>query len=126
LRAIAKQSFHLETASFLSVKQLLLHIFLRIERGGCVYIITNKNNSVLYTGVTSNLKERFYQHRTKQYTSSFTSKYNVEKLVYYKFFSTIEEAISEEKRIKAGNRNNKIKLIETINPLWEDLWEKTI
>jgi putative endonuclease len=97
-----------------------------MERGGCVYIITNKNNSVLYTGVTSDLKERIYQHKSKHFTSSFTSKYNIEKLVYYNFFSTIEEAISEEKRIKGGNRINKIKLIETKNPLWEDLWEKDV
>ncbi len=97
-----------------------------MERGGCVYIITNKNNRVLYTGVTSNLKERIYQHKSKHFKSSFTSKYNVEKLVFYKFFSTIEEAISEEKRIKGGNRISKIKLIESINPLWEDLWEKEV
>ncbi len=97
-----------------------------MERGGCVYIITNKNNRVLYTGVTSNLKERIYQHKSKHFKSSFTSKYNVEKLVFYKFFSTIEEAISEEKRIKGGNRISKIKLIESINPFWEDLWEKEV
>ena len=58
--------------------------------------------------------------------SSFTAKYNIEKLVYYSFFSTIEEAITEEKRIKGGSREKKIKLVESINPLWEDLWKTEI
>jgi putative endonuclease len=86
-------------------------------RGGTVYIMTNKNNTVLYTGVTSDLITRMKQHTSKYYASCFTAKYNVNKLVYYCNYPTIEEAIAEEKRIKAGSRKSKIKLIETLNPL---------
>ena len=88
--------------------------------------MTNKNNTVLYTGVTSDLIARIQQHISKIHFSSFTAKYNIEKLVYYSFFPTIEEAITEEKRIKSGSREKKIKLVEYINPLWEDLWKKEI
>ena len=91
-------------------------------RGGCVYIMANQHHTVLYTGVTSDIISRIQQHRSKFRTSSFTAKYNVDKLVYYKPFPTIEEAIAEEKRIKAGNRKQKISLIESMNPGWEDLW----
>lgn len=73
-------------------------------RGGCVYIMTNKNHTVLYTGVTSDLIVRIQQHISKFYLYSFTSKYEVNKLVYYSFYPTIEEAINEEKRIKGGSR----------------------
>ena len=86
-----------------------------MKRGGTVYIMTNKTNHVLYTGVTSNLVTRVFQHRNKLFETSFTSKYSVYKLVYYQFFSTIEEAILEEKRIKAGNRAKKIALINSKN-----------
>ena len=89
-------------------------------------MMTNKSNNVLYTGVTSDLIARIQQHISKIHFSSFTSKYNIEKLVYYSFFSTIEEAITEEKRIKGGSREKKIKLVESINPLWEDLWKTEI
>lgn len=92
-----------------------------MERGGAIYILTNKNNSVLYTGVTSNLKNRILEHKEKKYPNSFTSKYNINKLVYYKGFHNIEEAIAEEKRIKAGSRKKKIALVENTNPKWEDL-----
>ena len=95
-----------------------------MERGGAVYILTNKYNKVLYTGVTSDLKTRVFQHKEKIYPKSFTSKYNIHKLVYYKSFSTIEEAIAEEKRLKGGSRSQKIKLIESINKNWEDLYLK--
>ena len=93
-----------------------------MERGGCVYILTNKRNGTLYVGVTSRLKERVYEHRTCAYPNSFTAKYGCHQLVYYRAFSRIEEAIAEEKRIKGGNRANKLKLIESINPQWNDLW----
>jgi putative endonuclease len=62
------------------------------------------------------------QHIGKAYPFSFTSRYNVDKLVYYKLYDSIEEAISEEKRIKGGSRAGKIKLIEFLNPSWNDLW----
>lgn len=75
-----------------------------MQRGGTVYILTNIHNTVLYTGVSADLIARIQEHREKKYTKSFSAKYNVNKLVYYQSFSTIEEAIAEEKRIKAGSR----------------------
>ena len=95
-----------------------------MERGGCVYIMTNKNNTVLYTGVTSDLKKRVYEHKNKLYPTSFTSRYNVSKLVYYEYYPTIEEAIQREKQIKAGSRMKKIALIEKVNREWKDLYEE--
>jgi putative endonuclease len=94
-----------------------------MQRGGTVYILTNIHNNVFYTGVTSNLIARIQEHRDKVYPDSFTAKYNVCKLVYYQSFPTIEEAIAEEKRIKGGNRKQKINLINSMNPEWKDLWE---
>ena len=85
-----------------------------------VYIMTNKNNTVLYIGVTSNLIKRVYQHKTKAY-KGFTSKYNCDKLVYFEVFSDVKEAIAREKKLKNGNRKRKIDLIIIENPEWEDL-----
>jgi putative endonuclease len=93
------------------------------QRGGCVYITTNKQHSVLYTGVTSEMLERAWKHKNKHYPNSFSAKYNCDKLVYYCFYSTIEEAIAAEKSIKAGSRQKKIKLINAMNPDWNDLYE---
>jgi putative endonuclease len=90
--------------------------------GGVVYIMTNKHHTALYTGVTSDLIVRLQQHINKEFDKSFTSKYNIYKLVYYKTFSTILEAIAEEKRIKGGSRQKKIDLINGLNPQWTDLW----
>ncbi len=92
-----------------------------MERGGAIYILTNKNNTVLYTGVTSDLRKRLYEHKNKLFVSSFTSRYNVLKLVYYKVFTSIEEAIAREKQIKGGSRKKKIVMIEGTNPEWRDL-----
>jgi putative endonuclease len=92
-----------------------------MEQGGAVYILTNQYNKVLYTGVTSNLKARLFEHQNKKYKTSFTAKYNTRKLVYYKGFHHIEDAIAEEKRIKGGSRKQKIELIESINSNWDDL-----
>jgi putative endonuclease len=92
-----------------------------MERGGYIYILTNKNHTVLYTGVTSNLGNRLYEHRTGFYKDSFTSRYNVTKLVYYEEFLSIEEAIHREKQIKAGSRQKKLDLINRLNPDWKDL-----
>jgi putative endonuclease len=86
-----------------------------------VYIMTNNNNSVFYTGVTSDLKERVHQHKTKKHINSFSAKYNISKLVYFESFETIREAIKREKQIKAGSRNKKIDLINEMNPEWNDL-----
>ena len=87
-----------------------------------VYIMTNKRNSVLYTGVTNDLKKRVYEHRTKL-IDGFTKKYNVSKLVYYEMFSDIYNAITREKQIKGGSRKRKIGLINSINSNWRDLYE---
>jgi len=85
-----------------------------------VYILTNKNNTVLYIGITSNLKKRIYEHKNK-IVNGFSKKYNMNKLVYYEVFETPIEAISVEKKIKGWLRIKKIKLIESINPEWKDL-----
>ena len=77
---------------------------------GYVYIMTTSNNSVLYTGVTSDLKERVIQHKSKKHLNSFSSRYNICKLVYYERLETIGEAIKREKQIKGGSRNKKIEL----------------
>ncbi len=87
-----------------------------------VYFLTNKNNSVIYVGVTSNLLKRIYQHKTK-YFKGFTSKYNCDKLVYIEEFTDINQAISREKQLKAGHRKRKEDLINSLNPEWKDLSE---
>ncbi len=89
-----------------------------------VYILTNKNNTVLYTGVTNDLLNRCIEHIQKKYPNSFTAKYNVNKLVYYERFEDINLAIAREKQIKSGSRQKKIKLIENLNPYWNDLFEQ--
>ena len=94
-----------------------------MERGGCVYIMTNVFNNIYYTGVTSDLISRIWEHKNGIYLKSFTSKYKCYKLVYFQFFPNIEEAIGEEKRIKGGNRKQKINLINELNPTWLDLFE---
>lgn len=86
----------------------------------CVYILTNKNHTVLYVGVTSNLTKRIYQHKSKRYRG-FTSKYNCDQLVYFESYSEISMAIDREKQIKGGSRQKKIALIEAENPHWNDL-----
>ncbi|MBB5397681.1 GIY-YIG nuclease family protein [Mucilaginibacter sp. AK015] len=94
-----------------------------MQRGGCVYIITNKEHTVLYTGVTSDIIGRISDHKNKTYPKSFSAKYNCNKLVYYLFYSHIEEAIAEEKRIKDRNRQSKIDLINATNSEWRDLYD---
>ena len=86
-----------------------------------VYIITNKTNKVLYTGVTNNLLRRIYEHRNK-IIKGFTEKYNVSKLVYSEAFTNPNEAIGAEKMIKGWLRKKKIALIESKNPEWRDLF----
>ncbi|MBE0652095.1 MAG: GIY-YIG nuclease family protein [Bacteroidales bacterium] len=93
-------------------------------RGGYVYIMTNKYNKVLYTGVTSQLRDRVYNHKTNIYPSSFTSRYQLHKLVYFEGFEYIEEAINREKQIKGGSRKNKINLINNLNHQWKDLFDQ--
>ena len=88
-----------------------------------IYIMTNKNNTVLYTGITNDLKRRVYEHKEKL-VDGFTKKYNVTKLVYYEVFEDPENAILREKQIKAGSRQKKLDLINSINREWMDLYEK--
>ena len=95
-----------------------------MEKGGYTYILSNENNTVLYIGVSSKLKQRIFEHKNKTYKNSFTFKYNCDKLVYYEGFDTIEVAIYREKQLKAGARAKKIELIKSFNPTWEDLYER--
>lgn len=91
---------------------------------GFVYILTNKYQTVVYTGVTSNLPQRILDHKEKKYPTSFSARYNVNILVYYEQFQFIGDAILREKQIKAGSREAKNELIRAINPTWKDLFEE--
>ena len=95
-----------------------------MDKKGYIYILFNTRNGTLYTGVTSNLKQRVYEHKTKVHEESFTAKYSVDKLGYYEEYVLIKDAIAREKQIKAGSRAKKLQLIESINPNWEDLYER--
>ncbi|WP_421898565.1 GIY-YIG nuclease family protein [Marinoscillum sp.] len=95
-------------------------------KGGCIYIMTNGNNTTLYVGVTSNLINRIYEHKNHKYPRSFTARYNLHKLVYYESFPTIVEAIDREKQIKGGSRKKKMDLISSQNPEWIDLYPKIL
>ena len=92
-----------------------------MDRQYYIYIMTNKMNSVLYTGVTNDLKKRVCQHKL-MLSEGFTKKYNIVKLVYYEVFDNVYEAITREKQIKAGSRQKKIDLIAGMNPAWKDLY----
>jgi len=87
-----------------------------------VYILTNKHKTVLYTGVTNSLERRIYQHKNKT-VGGFTKKYSVDRLVYFEVFQDVYAAIHREKQIKAGSRQNKLDLINSMNPDWRDLYE---
>lgn len=87
--------------------------------------MTNKYNKVLYTGVTNNLIRRVYEHKNKL-VEGFTSKYNIDKLVYYDCAESIISAIEREKQIKGWTKQKKINIIEAMNPEWKDLYESII
>ena len=93
-----------------------------MQRGGSVYILTNINKTTLYTGVTSDLVSRILEHKQKKNPNSFSAKYNLNILVYYENFPSIEEAIDREKFIKGKSRKWKEDLINQKNPEWDDLW----
>ena len=95
------------------------------EKKGYVYIVTNKGNNVLYTGVTSDLVKRVYEHKN-ELVEGFTKKYNVHKLVYFEIFEDMENAITREKQIKGWKRDKKIALIEKENAEWSDLYNSII
>ncbi len=94
-----------------------------MQKGGYVYIMTNKNQTVLYVGVTNNLKRRITEHKEKLNPKSFTGRYNINKLVYFEGFQEIGEAIVREKQLKGGSRQKKIDLINSINKEWIDLFD---
>ena len=88
-----------------------------------LYIMTNNYNTVVYTGITNDLQRRIYEHKSKL-IGGFTKKYNITKLVYYEIYEDAYTAIGREKQIKAGSRQKKIDLINSLNPEWKDLYEE--
>ena len=86
-----------------------------------VYLLTNRTNTVLYTGVTNNLERRLWEHRNHSDPNSFTAQYHTDKLVYYETTPSIEAAIEREKQIKSWTRKKKNKLVGEKNPEWRDL-----
>lgn len=90
-----------------------------------VYILASGRNGTLYTGVTSNLAKRIWEHRSDQ-VEGFTRKYAVHTLVYYELHASMYDAIAREKQIKAGSRAKKLQLIEAMNPCWRDLFEEIV
>jgi putative endonuclease len=91
-----------------------------MEKNYFVYILANRWNTVLYTGITSDLVRRVFEHREK-FVEGFTRKYNVYKLIYYEVYTDVMEAITREKQIKGYSRKKKVVLIEKMNPKWNDL-----
>jgi putative endonuclease len=87
-----------------------------------IYLLTNKHNNVIYTGVTNDLIRRIYEHKNKL-QKGFTEKYNVDRLVYYEMYVDIADAIIREKQIKGWTRKKKNELIIQLNPEWKDLYE---
>jgi len=98
-------------------------ILLIMMKQFCVYILCNKRNGTLYTGVTSNLLKRVYEHKN-DLMDGFTKKYGIHHLVWYEIHETAETAITREKQIKKWNRSWKLNLIDSFNPLWTDLYEE--
>jgi putative endonuclease len=93
-----------------------------MDKEPCVYIMANRRNGTLYCGVTSNISERAWQHRTGA-MAGFTRRYGCKLLVFVERHLTMSEAIAREKQIKAGSRADKLRLIESANPQWHDLFE---
>ena len=91
-----------------------------------IYIMTNANKSVLYTGITNDLIRRVYEHKQHLDKGSFTDRYNVEILLYYESTSDVKAAIEREKQIKGWNRKRKEKIITSKNPNWEDIYERIL
>lgn len=95
------------------------------EKQPAIYIMANGRNGTLYTGVTSDLLKRVYEHKYAG-ISGFTQKYNCKTLVYYELIHDMVSAIAREKQLKGGSRKKKLALIEKLNPYWEDLYEKLL
>ena len=98
-------------------------IFIDMEQLYYVYLMTNHKNTVLYTGITNDLQRRAYEHRNKL-VEGFTMRYNLTRLVYYASCGDIENAIIREKQIKAGSRQDKINLVDSVNRDWHDLYDE--
>jgi putative endonuclease len=96
-----------------------------MKRQPCVYILASRRNGTLYTGVTSNLPKRVWEHRTGV-ERGFTARYGCKMLVWYELHSTMLNAIIREKQLKAGSRKKKLTLIEAMNPTWRDLYDGLI
>jgi len=94
-----------------------------VSKQPAIYILANKRNGTLYTGVTSNLVKRVFEHKN-DVIKGFTRQYRCHNLVYYELYDDMSEAISREKQIKGGSREKKLNLIEDINPNWSDLYEQ--
>ncbi len=90
-----------------------------------IYILANRKNGTLYTGVTSNLIQRVHEHKNETKTG-FSKQYACKNLVYYEVFETMEEALKREKQLKAGSRKKKVALIESMNPDWFDLYNRIV
>ena len=90
-----------------------------------VYILASERNGTLYTGVSSDLVKRIWQHKNHQ-ADGFTTRYNVHLLVYFELHADMLAAITREKQIKKWNRAWKIRLIESVNPEWRDLWDEIL
>ena len=93
-----------------------------MPREPCVYMMASKRNGTLYTGVTSNLSQRAFQHR-EGLTPGFTTRYGCKLLVFYERYERMDDAIAREKQIKGGSHARKIALIQAINPEWRDLYD---
>jgi len=91
-----------------------------------VYIMANKNNTALYTGVTNSISRRYIEHKEKLNKKSFTSRYNISKLLYIEKYDNVEDAIKREKQIKGGSRLRKIEMIDSINPELDDLFREDL
>ena len=98
-------------------------LLLMMNRQYYVYSMTNRHNTVLYTGVTNNLKRRVYEHK-EGVGGGFTGKYKVNKLVYFASTEDVYAAISREKQIKGGSRRKKMDLVNSMNPEWKDLYDE--
>ena len=92
-----------------------------MEKQFYVYILASKRNGTLYTGVTSNIIQRVWQHKNKE-AKGFTAKYDIDKLVYYEVHYSADSAFTREKQVKKWRRSWKLKMIESINPAWRDLY----
>ncbi|MDR0206022.1 MAG: GIY-YIG nuclease family protein [Bacteroidales bacterium] len=92
-----------------------------MTKGSYVYILTNKNKTILYIGVTNELCRRIYQHKNHLIKNSFTARYNLEYCIYYEYFEHFDLAIYREKELKKWNRNKKEVLINSMNPEWKEL-----